>query len=70
MGLAGSRLIGDRVTPQGVAIQMIGGVTGGIIAPSVKGGFLDQFTLQALFGDARAAGTLGIGVGLGFAGTK
>jgi hypothetical protein len=68
--LAGSRLIGDRVTQQGVAIQMIGVTAGGVSAPLMKGGFLDQFSFQALFGDARAAGTLGLGVGLGFAGTK
>ncbi len=49
---------------------MIGVTAGGVSAPLMKGGFLDQFSFQALFGDARAAGTLGLGVGLGFAGTK
>jgi RHS repeat-associated protein len=69
--LAGSRLIGDRITPEGAALQMGLSVAGAWIAPEFASGsgILDNLSPRALFGSASGALSTGFGIGAGLVGT-
>jgi hypothetical protein len=71
VSLAGARLLGDRITPLGAALQMVLGTGLAFVAPrmSPSSTFWDQLHPRSWLGTQQAAAGTAVTFGLGFIGT-